>query len=346
MFVMSLSYNLTIRTAERRALFLSKVEAPPSPSATTLPKTPPESPAVFHYSLPSPGLVSPLALFESLGLDDGGFDAGLAPRRAWVEQVDFRLPKKASVETASARPMPTTRLSSNRKKSLPSLEQITAHMSIHGHGPAAHTAATPVPRSPIPLPAFLQSNRPPSPPRQPIAAPPPRIIRSIGTGRLKLPLRSVPAPAPAPTCALPAKPLDSTRPVAPSRPDTSAPLRLAAPTPRSPRSPQPHVLQVTTTLIPRTSSTSPVQLTAANLLALDSRARTAQDMISTLRRRARVPSPPLKGIGSGSVDGNAGRGEADLEEERKGRRISAPAELIRTERTGFSHPVLNIPGGF
>lgn len=37
---------------ERRALFLSKVQAPPSPRATLLPKTPPESPAIFHYSLP------------------------------------------------------------------------------------------------------------------------------------------------------------------------------------------------------------------------------------------------------------------------------------------------------
>lgn len=36
----------------RRALFLSKVLAPPSPTATTLPKTPPESPAIFHYVCP------------------------------------------------------------------------------------------------------------------------------------------------------------------------------------------------------------------------------------------------------------------------------------------------------
>lgn len=34
---------------ERRALFLSKVLAPPSPTATCTPKTPPESPAIFHY---------------------------------------------------------------------------------------------------------------------------------------------------------------------------------------------------------------------------------------------------------------------------------------------------------
>ncbi|KAJ3475450.1 hypothetical protein NLI96_g11832 [Meripilus lineatus] len=67
---------------ERRALFLSKVQAPPSPTSTLEPKTPPESPAIFHYSLPSPGLESPLAVFETLVTEN----PNMPPRRTWVEQ--------------------------------------------------------------------------------------------------------------------------------------------------------------------------------------------------------------------------------------------------------------------
>jgi hypothetical protein len=56
---------------ERRQTFLARLLASPSSSPTTLttPVTPPDSPAEFHYTLPSPGLVSPLALFEALGIN-------------------------------------------------------------------------------------------------------------------------------------------------------------------------------------------------------------------------------------------------------------------------------------
>src|SRR6202044_2363180 len=75
---------------ERRALFLSKLQAPPSPSAVSLPKTPPDSPAIFHYTLPSPGLNSPLALFDALSHNTLA-NIGLQSVEPWVEQVDFRL---------------------------------------------------------------------------------------------------------------------------------------------------------------------------------------------------------------------------------------------------------------
>ena len=77
---------LKLPTVERRALFLSKIDALPSPTATSLPVTPPESPAVFHFTLPSPGLVSPLALFETLEKDQ----AKNGPPPVRIEQVDFR----------------------------------------------------------------------------------------------------------------------------------------------------------------------------------------------------------------------------------------------------------------
>ncbi|THH21469.1 hypothetical protein EW146_g77 [Bondarzewia mesenterica] len=137
---------------ERRALFLSKVQAPPSPTATSTPKTPPESPAIFHYSLPSPGLNSPLALFETIGKRDsiGNTWSAVQP---WVEQVDFRMP----VEKKAPSSVPVTQSNIRSVKPMPSLDQITAHLSTHGNAKEdkAHR------RSPIPLPAFLRSGSPP-----------------------------------------------------------------------------------------------------------------------------------------------------------------------------------------
>jgi len=34
------------------------------------------------------------------------------------------------------------------------------------------------------------------------------------------------------------------------------------------------------------------------------------------------------------------------EDERRARRISAPAELPKRERGGFAHPILTLPGAF
>ncbi|KIM48020.1 hypothetical protein M413DRAFT_61602 [Hebeloma cylindrosporum] len=97
------------KQVERRALFLSKVQAPPSPTAALTPKTPPDSPAIFHYTLPSPGLVSPLALFESLHDSRDGVRCG------WVEQVDFKQAKPV-YEKAKVYP------------GLPTLDQISARL--------------------------------------------------------------------------------------------------------------------------------------------------------------------------------------------------------------------------
>lgn len=109
------------KQVERRNLFLSKIHEPPSPGAANLAKTPPESPCVFHYTLPSPGMVSPLALFESLNNKDGQDN----PCQPWVEQVDFRLPAEKSDKQ---RPWPST-----RKTALPSLEEISARLNSHDH---------------------------------------------------------------------------------------------------------------------------------------------------------------------------------------------------------------------
>ncbi|KAI0307931.1 hypothetical protein B0F90DRAFT_93776 [Multifurca ochricompacta] len=240
---------------ERRALFLSKVNAPPSPTAAGLPKTPPDSPSIFHYSLPSPGLVSPLALFQSLQQKDPTGTVQFPSVRPWIEQVEYRRLKGANV-----RP--------------PSLEQITAHLSSHGH---STTAKDEPHRPPIPLPSFLRA-----PSRVKDTFNPQVVSSSVADGHS----------------------------IGPG-------------------------LQITTTVIPQSSCSSPTELTEHNLVALNSRTLTSRDMMSKIKRRT---------SGLASVEGT--NGCSMVEDERRARRISAPAELPRRERSGFEHPVLALPGAF
>ncbi|GLB36344.1 hypothetical protein LshimejAT787_0306320 [Lyophyllum shimeji] len=268
----------------RRALFLSKVLAPPSPTATLTPKTPPDSPAIFHYSLPSPGLVSPLAMFESLSANS---EDGVLPFRCepWVEQVDFRRledtkAKELGLQTSATRP----------GRPLPSLDQISARLNSQSHvrsrGDGANQTAT-----------FAHQTTVPERPRL-----------NIGVGRLQMPVR---APKPA-----------------------LEPLLIPTQSPKSLRSPN---LQVTTLVVPRSSATSPTELSKSNLVALASRERKAHDMLSTLRRRTL-----LLERASGEVDADGMDGRRS-----KWKRHSAPADLLPLrERSGFEHPVLALPGGF
>lgn len=144
------------KQVERRALFLSKVHAPPSPTAAMTPKTPPDSPSIFHYSLPSPGLISPLERFQSLSND----------REVWVERVDFRL----TVDKPELRPTAYN----TKPKALPSLDQISARLSSH----QTHRTPSPGPRP------QLQSDIIP-----PLAARKPAARRLIDVGRLRMPVR-------------------------------------------------------------------------------------------------------------------------------------------------------------
>ncbi|EKM60927.1 uncharacterized protein PHACADRAFT_247154 [Phanerochaete carnosa HHB-10118-sp] len=277
------------KQVERRALFLSKVQAPPSPRSTLLPKTPPESPALFHYSLPSPGLRSPLTAFA---------DEELAkPRESWVEQVDFRLPEQDCVKP------PPRSASLFRTQKLPSLEQITAHLSNQA---VSHDDVGPRSRRTARLPAFLQLVATAKP--EAVESARPRPALPPGVGRLHFPLRSA------------------------SPPEELAKPEVKCPSPRLPPSPCTPKLQIKTTVVPRTSSHSPIDLTEDNLRALDlARERTAQNMFIRLRRRTMTP----EGLnGDGGLD------------ERKLRRHSAPPELPSCERIGFMNPRLNLPGAF
>jgi len=276
------------KQVERRALFLSKVLAPPSPTATTLPKTPPESPAIFHYTLPSPGLVSPLALFESLN-DDPACGPLTYCREPWVEQVDFRLSANyTKAKGVNQRMSNASARVSKPRHPIPSLDQISAHLTFHGHVRSSSGDTGREVRRPSP----------PSPER-------PRL--PIGVGRLQMPVR---APQPC-----------------------KADLLRILP-PRSPCSPLSPNLQVTTTLVPRSASLSPTELSETNLLALDFRERKARDMLSTLKRRTLLSDHGLNGHDCEELD------------TRKWRRHSAPADLMPKPRTGFEHPILTLPGAF
>jgi hypothetical protein len=97
-----------------------------------------------------------------------------------------------------------------------------------------------------------------------------------------------------------------------------------------PTLPLPGLLVTTTTI-----QGSQTALTEVNLSARNSRSLTGRDMMSKLKRR-------LSGLPSADDMGGC---SAD-EDERRARRISAPAELPKRERDGFAHLILARPGAF
>jgi hypothetical protein len=304
---------------ERRALFLSKLQAPPSPSAVSLPKTPPDSPAIFHYTLPSPGLNSPLALFDALSHNTLA-SIGLQSVEPWVEQVDFRLLEDNESTPSSRSVVPAMRTEHSKLgKSMPSLDQISAHLSSHRSiAPVPHSVSHSE-KSPLRLPAFLLS---PSAESSRASVPTDAVVGGlskpisrlpIGVGRLQMPGRLLPASSPQPSSA-----------TFPSR---------CIPTSANSDATVTRELQITTTIVPRLVTLSPTNLSEHNVCLLASRVRTAKDMLSTLKRRTH---PSDEGP----------RGHCRDEEDRKERRRSSPAEMESTERSGFTHPVLSIPGGF
>ena len=150
-----------------------KVAEPPCPAAAYEPKTPPDSPAIFNYSLPSPGLVSPLAMYEHL-------EEECVTSQPWTEQVDFRLPKSV-VQPESNRPA----MAFKGGRVLPSLDEISARLNFS----KLSGAHRPSPR----LPSFLQKKQyavaePKTPPKP---AP-------ITIGRLRMPGSRARGPSPPP----------------------------------------------------------------------------------------------------------------------------------------------------
>ncbi|KIJ21574.1 hypothetical protein PAXINDRAFT_65019 [Paxillus involutus ATCC 200175] len=253
--------NQRTKQLERRARFLFKVKEPPSPTAVSTPKTPPESPSIFHCSLPSPGLKSPLSAFESVvkgseTLLDIDYTSSNT-RQGWVEQVEFLLPTGGQPHTATKANMklaPSTQTKS--KKGVPSLDEITARLKLADQ-PAKQSNCQ------SRLPNFLKTASRLSSPALAEARP------KLNVGRLHLPVRSL-SMDDAKFDIAPAQ-----RVIPPQSPNLCAPL------------------EVRTTLIPRTVSVATVALNESNLRAFG-RSNTARDMMQTLKRRS---SPPPPGLG-------------------------------------------------
>jgi len=238
------------KQVERRALFLSKVMAPPSPTATLTPKTPPESPAIFHYSLPSPGLESPLEVFEMLALENPA-----DPNRAvWVEQVDFRVPGQIRIQ-APPRQKPTF----SRKK-LPSLDQITARLSFQGHVSTGESVREAGALANGRLPAFLRSQK-----RAP-ASPAPVRSAPVAVGRLQFPTRLNTAKA-----------------------EERTPVQLPPQSPSSPVAPKLQVTTLVVPRTSFASPTRFTEGNLRTFDACSREAK-ARDMLSRLRRRTLPPN--------------------------------------------------------
>jgi len=258
------------KQAERRAIFLSKIDAPPSPSAISMPVTPPDSPAILHYSYPSPGLESPISMFESLSgvVNRLGDDKH---RPSWIEHVDFQAPdwehKMARKAAILSLRTPKSALPS-KKQALPSLDQISARIKSQqslqqqcqadkssleaDQDIASVPVKAPAPRAPIPLPAFLRS-------------------RAVPTAKAAVAPNSPAAPARLPLPILPIHRQTRPTPPPPPHPKFGVTTTILAPTPRS-----------------LDDATTP--LTAANLTILDNRTEMGKAMLEKILRRVSSPA--------------------------------------------------------
>jgi len=338
---------------ERRARFLCKLAEPPSPSAADVPVTPPESPAIFHFSLPSPGLESPLEMFEDVNSHPELYETSIR-----IEQVDFRLPEQKEAAAAAARRSHAT-LFGRPASPLPSLDQISQRMNKNlvtistTRAPSSDQESTKGNR----LPSFLRA-RSPSPPavreRSDIV---PQVKDQVSRkSRLTLPdlvLRDATKP--------------TTNVVLKSPSPVEAKENMFPVLPPSPKFPRGVKLQITTTICPPTiSKSSPTEFTEENIMQFTSsglhktgtavlklvnqavpssalRAELTKDLFNKLSRRTpNLPGAAAKGI---RAQDDITSPESIASEEKLRRRISAPAEISAIPR-GERHPVLDKPGGF
>ncbi|KAG1715638.1 hypothetical protein ID866_1520 [Astraeus odoratus] len=244
--------NQKTKQLERRARFLSKVSEPPSPTATITPKTPPDSPAVLHCTLPSPGLESPLSMFEAVAKAGCSLSDAECPQ-GWVEQIDFCLPVGEQSSSASRRGdnAPTSAKASSRRLG-PSLDEITARMGGDTLGQSAKE---------MPINRTKRDDH--NPPRLQGCTRESR--RKINVGRLLMPLRTL----------------------SPGISIGDTPEQCPQSLPPIPLTP---TLEVKTTIVPRTTRVSPFPLNESNLRAF-SRLHVAKDMIKTLKRRSSFSIP-------------------------------------------------------
>jgi hypothetical protein len=242
-------------------------------------------------------------MFESISIEDPFRMSG---RDGWIEEVDFRL-----LDSVRSKQLPKVHTAGDkRRNNPPSLDEITARLRSHGHvatpAESEHTRS-----STRRLPAFLLSES-----------------RHLGSSEKEIvadpvPVRRRPAPlllatqvkaAIQPQAPIPSHKITSERSRNPFNPLTLAPLPQDASVDNTPR--------------------SSAEISEANLIEFNARARKSQNMLSAIRRRTVIPA-------------SAGLEHREQEvEDRKARRNSAPAEPSPRVRSGLEHPVLLMPGGF
>ncbi|KAG9013446.1 hypothetical protein FRB94_002520 [Tulasnella sp. JGI-2019a] len=313
----------TAKALERRALFLTKIAQAPSASATESPATPPESPAIFHFTLPSPGLQSPLSIAPRRK-PAVAFPSENKPVGGWVEEVDF----KARARTNSIRngaPLPHSRNHGRRAsaQALPSLDQITARL--------AKSNATPVAPPPNDLAPVEVINK-----RAPL-----RLV--VHKRSPSSPLATVPAPAVIPVAepAVAKAPTSGNRlPAFLQRRNASPEAQLAPPTPTTPSI----VISAPTFSVPEVPA-APIR-------------PSPEPVVGTRRRYPLLPMSPappsMPCSNSAQIRPTLTRGRPATPETRKQRgldmveklrrRSSAPAALPALAKD--DHPVLKMKGGF
>ncbi|QRW06002.1 hypothetical protein RhiLY_05001 [Ceratobasidium sp. AG-Ba] len=176
---------------ERRALFLSKIAAPPSPTCADMAVTPPESPA--------PGLASPLELFETV-----------KSRDSWIEHVDYannctkripgRLPSLDQITARLRRPAVEERLDEVKPRASRLPDTIRASTRVRSTSPP-----TPAPQVTItpPVPEIAISVPVPEPVKPVVLV----LSRSPHSGSTKEPTKNSHPSASCPGATAPLRPI-------------------------------------------------------------------------------------------------------------------------------------------
>jgi len=266
------------------------------------------------------------------------------------------------------------------RRKLPSLDQITARIAIEKGDAQAQAEpqseaqeAAPIPalRGSQRLPAFLRKEAPVAAPEEkPVAVVAAEPLKSDRLPKFLLERRAAAEEKPVEKIALtpiviptaqeaeaPAyrrigrlqMPIRRTSPttptiaVTPASPEVSEEKGIPFKHPRSPRSPLSPKLQVTTTIVPRTPSASPVKLSTSNLDCFNQRREsTSKNMMLKLSKRRglsiSLPKKDIENIEPGSPVSPGGT--------KKIRRLSSPADLPLRKAIGFESSVLRIPGAF
>ncbi|KAG8955484.1 hypothetical protein FRC04_008835 [Tulasnella sp. 424] len=373
----------TTKALERRALFLSKVQSAPTAEAAESPVTPPESPAIFHFTLPSPGMRSPLAVFGELSNEGDkacntvnfprDSSAPSEPRKGWVEEVDFKARVRsnslqrassaaASLDLAvSARSAPRKARGSS-SHALPSLDQITARLAtkVAAHSNVAPSDVAPsvsavgglkvLPKSLAlgrPRPSQLGHRRTPS---SPLATSP------VFTANIKEEEEKTPEPESEPEPVV-------EKPAAPSRLPSFLQKRISrerieitppAPTPAPAPVPETPTIQVT--------EPSPV-VQKRSSQTLPSGSIVLQSPPVSRRRTSNPPPPqlpppqpfsarltttrlPYSNAGAAPVSSETRKQRGLDMVEKLRRRSSAPAALPPVADKSKQHRVLSLKGGF